>query len=146
MDTPQIDEILQDLPLFAGTYPRDAIPSLPQRPIAFIVNTDSKHEQGEHWVAFILTKRKTCIYFDPFGFPPLHSDFINYFQKEAPSGLFYSSMTTQNAYSDLCGNYCIHFIRKLLSGCSLLKFLKTFTSDTLQNDQIIKNYKKVSYI
>lgn len=139
MDTHQINSLLRKYNLFKGTFPRDMIPSPESRPAAFIVNTDSSREDGEHWVALIVTKRNRCIYFDPFGFPPLHRDIINFIKREAPEGLFYSSMSLQNISSDVCGKYCVYFVERLARGDSLRTFLIKFSSNTFENDSYIND-------
>ena len=113
-------------------------PQVDRRPVAFIINTDSVNEPGEHWVALYLCCDETAIYFDPFGLPPIHKDFTNFIKQNSPRGLLYSSLSSQNMFSTLCGWYCIEFVKAMNKKSSLSQFLKQFKRCTLCNDAQLK--------
>ena len=139
MNSEQLNQALQDCRIFHGTYGRNNIPLINRRPVAFILNTDSIEEPGEHWVALYLKKDGTCIYFDPFGLPPLHKDFIKYIKINSPNGVQYSSLSIQNILSPMCGLYCIEFVRAMNKRQSLPIFLNNFTKCTKCNDKNLIN-------
>ena len=137
MNTQQVNSKLKSCAIFRGTFSRNNVPKTKERPVAYIINTDSEKEPGEHWVAVYLRLDGVCIYFDPFGFPPLHEDFVNFIKSSSPNGLVYSSLSLQNVFSTLCGWYCIDFVQAMETKSSLKSFLKQFRKCTLCNDELL---------
>lgn len=53
-------------------------------------------------------------YFDSFGLPP--SESIKKYLKTSDKQILYNTSEIQNIKSDMCGTYCIHFIRESEKG------------------------------
>lgn len=143
MDSYQINRAFSQKKYFGGVFPRDCIPfEFENLPVGIIVNTDSQSEKGEHWVAIIIKKNKTGEYFDPFGLPPLHKDFIGYLNKVCSNGWIYNSLTLQHIDSKSCGLFCICYINSRFSGQSFSDFISSFSVNFAFNEKILLNCTK----
>ena len=137
--TQDLNKALKNVPYFMGTFPRDSIPKVSRRPAAFIINTDSKNEPGEHWEAIILKEKEEGEYFDSFGLPPLHPAIQSYVRNNCSNGFKYNSTCLQSPQSSSCGMYAADFIRSRWNGDSMERFLAYFSSNLEKNDQIISD-------
>ena len=140
MNSIQLINRLKSVRNFCGVYARDQLPKTLRRPVSFIVNTDSKNEKGEHWVAFYLTKSR-LEYFDPLGFPPFGKNLVGFINKNTRKRFYYSCKSLQNSNSTICGKYCIAFIKHRYSGKSYVSFINKFSRNTKRNDVLILNEK-----
>ncbi len=86
MDTVLIRKLLKSFKCFKGVYPLDLIPTIKKKPIAIIVNTHPSDKPREHWVSIIISKDGIGEYFDSFGLPPLHAEFVKYLDKNCEKG------------------------------------------------------------
>ena len=141
MNTLDINKILKDTTNFYGTVCRDELPRIKKRPISIIANTDPCSKPGQHWIVILLNEKGRGNYFDSFGLPPLHQDFIIYMDINCPNGWSFNHRTLQSVDSDTCGLYCILYIK-----LGKKKFNKIFGKDVKVNDfiakSIVKDYKK----
>src|SRR5690348_8792308 len=111
METDEINSGLSRIKIFKGTFPRDQIPHIKQRPAGFVINTDSAAEPGEHWVSIFLSHKGKGEYFDSFGLPPLHIDLVNYLNTNCPNGWTWNNITLQDPEDSSCGKFCQKFIK-----------------------------------
>jgi len=137
MNASQIASALENTKLFRGVYSRDNLPKRFKKPAAFIVNTDSQKEPGEHWVVIFVNKNNVE-YFDPLGFPPIGKHFFEFVRCHTKRAFLYNCKTIQNPASNKCGNYCIAFVKHKSCRRSLQSFIDKFTSDTIRNDGLLK--------
>lgn len=121
--------------------PRNKIPSIKNKPIGFVINTDSDQEAGEHWVSIFIGKDGVPIYFDSFGLPPLHEDILSFLESRSTNGWIYNKLTLQHPTSTACGKYCIEFLRNQFSRKHVNHFLNLFTSDLVQNENILNSLR-----
>lgn len=134
MNTTQVNNCLKNVKIFSGTYARDSIPKPKKFPVAYVVNTDSLGERGEHWVAIYFSRKKRCEYFDPLGFPPLHKTLTKFINNNKTGTKFlYNSKALQHAETTLCGNFCIAFIKARDKGISFKRFLSMFSRSLKKN-------------
>ena len=139
MDGRQIAHYLRGSTCYIGSYSRDNLPAINKLPAAFIANTDEAHDPGTHWIAIFIDEELRGVYFDSFGLPPLFSDFIRYLDYNCQSWI-YNNLTLQNVNSSTCGLYCILFVKFVCRQIALSDFFKLYSSNTLVNDELIKNY------
>lgn len=137
MHTLEINRALQNIKCFGGTVARNRIPKPPRKPIAFVVNTDSIEEPGEHWVTILLLPNEKGEYFDPFGFPPLIKDIQMYLNEHCSNGLTYNSRTVQHCDSHKCGEFCVAFLN-LRQTHSFEETMQLFCGQTKHNDQLLR--------
>src|SRR6266849_6159685 len=90
MNTNEIYDALKDVPHFVGVFSSNTIPYINQGSI--VVNTQSDNLGGEHWICAIIND--IILYYDPLNFP-----------------LFQVPFASQSISSQLCGEYCVFFIK-----------------------------------
>lgn len=101
-----------NIPNFRGVFMRDDLPATPRKYETGIVNLDSKHGDGTHWVCY--RKRGNRVeYFDSFGNlrPPL--ELIRYFGFDVD--VVYNYERKQSFDSVVCGHLCLKFLCNVLS-------------------------------
>ena len=101
--------------MFKGVYARDQFNNLDrlgssnQRlpPISlYICNLDNSNEPGSHWVVIEFNRYSgKTMYFDPYGFPPIHEDIINKLIQQS-SSLMWNNVQLQDTNTTVCGQYC----------------------------------------
>jgi hypothetical protein len=104
----ELEKACSKIPNFKGVFMQDE--KLPHDG-CFIMNLDRKSGDGTHWVA---VSYDCDIYFDPFGIAP--PDKIKVTQ--------YCSSEIQHPLEDLCGEYCVWF-------------LKHVSRDKVQNNRLL---------
>ena len=122
-----------------GVFPADQIPRVWMRPAAFIVNTDDHTKSGTHWVAIYIDKCSNALYFDSFGLPPFVPDHINRLRKNCKK-IRWNNVRLQSDFSDVCGQYCIMFLRYMSEGLGYHKFIENFSENLDKNDEIVRRY------
>ena len=76
----------------------------------YIINLSPSVQDGSHWVALYLNKRKTPVYFDSFGMvPPL--EVIKLIRKSGHDNYLCNSKQVQDIRSGYCGEYCLMFLK-----------------------------------
>lgn len=142
LTTRQICAALRDIKQFVGVFPRDRLPVLKKLPAFLVINTDSADEPGEHWIAVCISRQRQAIFFNSFGLPPLSADVVSFIDRYS-NRLEYCNVVLQNAYSTVCGFYCIAFVRHMANGGTLSRFVSQFVrrggsfSRTGTNDDVV---------
>lgn len=122
---------------FYGVFARDMIPNdFPNYPAAIICNTDTRHNPGQHWVAFYFNSLISYEFFDSFGLHPL----MYSFKFASPSTFNNQKIQTNN--SNLCGQYSLLYLHKRTRGNSLHSILQCFSHSTIWNDKYVSKYSK----
>ncbi len=138
MDTILIRKLLKSFKCFKGVYPLNLMPAM-KKPLAIIVNTHPSDKPGEHWVSIIINKDGFGEYFDSFGLPPLHSEFVKYLDRNCENGWRFNPIPLQNKRSTTCGHYCVLYVIFRCLGYSYDDFISRFTRQSLENDsKVIK--------
>ena len=147
METQEINRLLIVEKNYIGMFSRDLLPSnLPlRRKAGLIVNTDTHDLPGEHWIAIYLDGNGRGEYFDSYGLPPLHKEFIDFMRKNCPLGWCWNSVTLQCLTCITCGQYCLIYIKLTLNNYSLCDYISLFTFNRNKNDLIIKNLVKLLF-
>lgn len=130
---------MENNPNFYGVFSSDTLLNVDiiKYPASLIVNTDESNKAGEHWVAFHFpSKLAYAEYFDSYGLLPLKISFYKFL----PAKFKYSTHMIQNLFSKTCGEHCIYFLNKRSTGMSMQHIISTYTTDTLDNDNKVKNY------
>lgn len=142
MDENEVDSHFVRNLNYLGTWSRNNLPKTRVRPAYMIVNSDGKFEPGEHWATVILLSGSKGLYFDPFGFPPLHPDLQSYMHRACPNGFEYSCQSLQHVDSVRCGLFCIAFIKLFMKGYSYNEILSLFCTTLKHNDELLDCVKK----
>jgi hypothetical protein len=142
MITDEINKSLSDIDSFVGTFPCNELPFIARRPAFIVVNTAplpkrsrAKIVQGKHWVAILLSDDDNE-YFDSFGYPPKQPDIVRFLGSQG-SVLQYNTQMLQNPFSDVCGAYCVDYVRQRAQNVGFQEYLGSFTSDVVANDRAV---------
>lgn len=137
MKTHEINVALNFFKNFVGTFACDSLPTAPlPQTCGLVINTDPSYQPGKHWVAVFIAKKK-AIYFDSFALPPLQEPIIQFLDRHCPGGYKWNKVVLQAPVSVKCGQFCIAFLKVMLSGQSFADFLRLFTRDTVFNDLLV---------
>lgn len=137
----EINDYLEDIPCYKGTWARDTLPQkLAPKPACIISNTDKKGEEGAHWVAIHLRDNGTGFYFDSLGNAPLYDEFVTYMNNRCPLGWRYNTCVLQGRLSSTCGLYCIHFVQYASKQIDYHQFAHIFSPSRKLNDKRIAEY------
>ena len=149
MDTLQLNRVLRRdrgvKKFYGGTLARDQLPrKRPRKTVCWVLNLSPSTHPGTHWVAVYVT-RTGVEYFCSYGLDP--PDDVRVLLKRwgksktgnrsgyrTNSGILLQTLT-----SDLCGEYCVLYLKCKCRGHSLREFLQNFTTDTGLNDEIVRN-------
>ena len=135
-----IEKVLNTDPItkktFIGVFAKDMLPNKVPYPSCLVFNTDNHTEPGEHWLALHYNEHGVCNFFDSYGQHPSAYKMEAYLKRTATKWTY--NMKTIQGLSSYCGFYCLFF---LLFKCrnNSKAFFKQFTSNTLKNDEFIKN-------
>lgn len=123
---------------FIGVLSFQELPDYSDKVCGFyIVNTDTVEGSGKHWLVINKVNNGNIEFFDSLGKSPnTYSSHILKFLENSASSYSFSNKRIQGN-SDLCGDYCIMFIYLRLTGLSYQDFLKLFSDDLNENDEMI---------
>ena len=119
----------------------------------FVLNLGSLANGGTHWVALAIRGGKEAVYFDSFGAPFSRavSQYISGFSKKG-----YNVTQIQDIHSDLCGWYCMLWLKHIQSSkldmyAAANAFVNQFFSDYDGNDELLRmkyldNYNLSTYL
>ena len=146
MDSLTLDKQLSSVQHFLGAYPFDLLPPKPRTiDFSLVINTDKSTLPGDHWLV-LLRKDSTVYFIDSYGrnyndstFEKGFTDSIkNYVGDEK---IHHNKMWLQRLTSNVCGVYCVYFIRELVER-NLGSCLTMFSDNLAKNDQYVLNYLK----
>lgn len=98
---------------FRGVYMRDQLPTSPRECESAVINLDSSHGLGTHYVAYVKRKSKVW-YFDSYGDLPPPFELIRYFGSSA--NIIYNKNRVQKLNTRMCGRLCLIFLYKTQTG------------------------------
>ena len=115
--TAQIAHALEQDPvmskMFCGMFPSNKLPeTIIKYPCEFVANTDPSDKPGTQWVAFYIPTEQKGKFFDSYGQPPsfYRDSFGNTLNKHSCEWKF-NTRKLQSTWSDVCGQYCIFYLR-----------------------------------
>ena len=110
-------------------------------PALYLLNTDYNEGEGEHFLSFYVNEKKSCIYFDSFGFSPLEC-LKKFWKKHGIGPVKFSSRVVQNPLSPYCGYHQVAFAALITNGGTLNSFLKILSDSTEVNDRAVVQFVK----
>ena len=118
------------IPNFSGVFMRDALPTKPYKNECGIVNFDTSHGPGSHWVAYY-KKGKERIYFDSYG-QSILDELNNYLktkkEKENDEAvIFRNTDIVQSFNTKICGHLCLYVLKSLSLGKTFREILDYLT-------------------
>ena len=139
------DPVLRDRVL--GVFAADHLPqTLPPQACGFIVNTDLSSQPGTHWLAFFI-RDKTVECFDSYGqHPGVYNPLFSRWIRRHADRVYINHTRLQSDTSNVCGLYCVYFLRQRLLGHSMPQIVERFsTSNPEANDGHILHMFRQSY-
>lgn len=100
----------------------------------FIINLDDK--EGSHWCGLKIKPNKV-VYFDPFGMIPPSE--VQRFMLKTKKEPLYTTDVIQDLDSHACGQFCLMFLKEMEKK-TVFEFLVQFTSDTSENERILREW------
>lgn len=99
---------------FRGIWMLDELPTRPKRNETAIVNLDSSHGPGTHWVAYA-KRGNTIVYFDSFGNLKPPKKLVEYFNNGSTikRNILYNYDSVQAYDTVICGHLCLEFLKKI---------------------------------
>lgn len=139
MNTQQINKQLRSVKCFEGTYAIDKLPrkKFKFRPLAVIINLDKSYSPGSHWVALYIDVNNIGWFLDSFGRSILNKYIRNFLKNQNVFFIFHNSKSLQGRLSEVCGVYCILFIKMMCSSFHPDQFLKIFSKSKVANDRFV---------
>ena len=140
MNNFEIDNEMNNLDCYLGTFARDDIPNIliKKRPLGLIINTDPSNKPGTHWVALFINQNNCAEYFDSFGERPICCEIQNFLKINKIKCLKYNKYKIQSIFSSNCGAFCILYLKTRCNKFSFNEFIKLFTANKIYNDAIVE--------
>ena len=143
MNTLEIELILKNIsPVFKGVYARNRLPHNLDTPCSLICNTDPDTEQGQHWIAVYIDKERHGEYYDPYGLPPFHFDFVDFLNRQCNTWS-HNPIRVQHLNSLVCGQHCIYYLVHRENGMRMNQITENLRIDlytsTLLVDDFVRN-------
>ena len=131
-----------------GVYASDQLNFIKSPQFAVVFNNESSKFGGMHWLAMWKSKDTNVIqFFDSFAMPldfyaPSIADFI----RKNSGAVVSSCQQIQSDFSEVCGQFCIYFLAKRISGMSFEEILGEFTTfDLRKNDTKVMNFALLNF-
>ena len=125
---------------YGGVVALDQIPKIIKKPSIFIVNSDSAHLPGRHWLAVFFTRVNE--HFDSAGFYPsrdLESELIAHGPK-----FRYNDTRVQAFNSETCGLFCLFYCYFRCRGYSFSDIMNMFSKNLYVNEHLVKYFYKLT--
>jgi hypothetical protein len=121
---------------------------------SLIINISPQDSNIGHWVALVIMRNKTAVYFDPFAAPP-SKDIIRFMTANGVKKYIYNNNDIQSIEDDSCGYFCLAFLHyfqtntRLKAETKMSRFTSMFENDVSKNRAILREYianacKKIS--
>ena len=139
MDSRTIKFNLRKVENFIDVFALNTLPISIPIESGLICNTDPNWKPGTHWIAIYRDKDGYAEFFDPYGIPPLHNEFIDFMNNNSTLGIRWSDRQLQCVDCVTCGYYCIEYIKFRCKNLSLNDLISSFSTDTYLNDIFVRN-------
>lgn len=143
MNTEEIKKIIksylgQQNREFQGVFAKDQLKRPSSFPASYVINTDSSHKPGKHWVCIYFTNDKNVEYFDSFGFPPTENEIIEFIFRHKNCNIIYNARQFQSLTSITCGAFCVIYIILKNFGVSFCDLVRFFSNNLEKNDLVLQ--------
>ena len=109
-------------------------------PSAYVINSQTSDQPGEHWVAVYFDRHGRGEYFDSYGLPPEILGLEPYMNQNASRGWIYNRKTLQGMFSTTCGHYCVYYLLFRCRGVPLHAIVSPFTANLYDNDRRVTDF------
>ena len=139
MNTSQLQCIISCDPVLRervlGVFAADQLPTvIPFSPYGFIANTDVSSQPGTHWLAFFIVDN-TVECFDSYGqHPGVYNALFSAWVQNQTGNVRVNQTRLQSDTSNVCGLYCVYFLRQRLLGHSMRRIIQRFSLTDLEGN------------
>ncbi len=106
----ELERILKNEPGFRGVFARDMLPKQIKKRECGVINLDTVGGKGTHWVCYFNGPTEKYVeYFDSYGLSPPEE--VKKYLLASRKQIIYNTSEIQSRDSELCGYYCISYIR-----------------------------------
>ena len=126
--------------IFCGVKALDQVPRhRVRRPCAFVVNTHTSDQSGEHWFGEFVPRRWPIEYFDTYARRPGEKQIFNFFQNIGKN-FVHNHKRIQSDKSKNCGPFTLLYICFRSRGYTMQRYLKFFSNTDFEyNDKLIES-------
>jgi len=118
----ELEKILKNEPGFRGVFARDMLPNKIRKYECGIVNLDTVGGKGTHWVCYFNSPEEKYVeYFDSYGLAPPEE--LEKYLLTSRKQITYNTIELQSRNSQLCGYYCIYYMRMRNCGVEMYNAL-----------------------
>ena len=123
--------------VFGGVLAADELPHrIKQKPVFYIVNTDTSDKSGKHWI--VIYNGKYTEYFDPLAESP-NRIIEQYLSRISQNGYLRIS-PVQGQQSRNCGQFCLYYCYYRVRNFSMDCIVNSLTLDFAMNDYIVDQF------
>lgn len=149
MDEEKINHQLQNVANYQGSFAVDELNEikLAYYPTIVIINLDERSMEGSHWISVAIYKTNLFICDSLGGIIPTNrfpTELTNFLNNLLQTRLLHITKRLQPLDSELCGLYCITFVKEMSQHNCFCEFLKLFSCNLQQNDIIVKFLNKTT--
>ncbi|MCG8032156.1 MAG: hypothetical protein JAZ03_08265 [Candidatus Thiodiazotropha taylori] len=125
--------------IWLGAQPADRIFQFSfQGPRLLILNTDESDGRGLHWVTVYVPVFGPLEFFDSLGQSPgTYRDYFRSWLVSSGRGYVRNGRRYQDYGTDTCGEFCIYYALKRLSGETMMQIVQTLDSRNLSYNELI---------
>ena len=143
----EINQNLKNVASYLGSFALDELNEIKIStfPIFLVINLDTRSEIGSHWIALAIYMTDIYLCDSLGGIKPttrMPNCLINFLHRLVLTRKLHMTCRLQPIESDLCGYYCILFVKEMFIHNCFSEFLSLFTRDTSRNDEIVKFLNK----
>lgn len=116
----------------------DTLPVKFSLPAGFVCNLSPRNSEGSHWISFIITENRNCLFLDSIFQTPKVENIFRFIKLHSKS-LQCCSFQLQNHSSVVCGLYaCVFVYFALKYRMNMLEFESNFSGNLVLNDLMIR--------
>ena len=142
MNEQRLNKMLENVPNYLGSFAVDELSAVQPKDHRnlFVINLDERAGVGSHWIAVAIDLKNVYICDSLGGISPtkfLSQSWINFLYLLSQTRRIHITKQLQHINSDLCGLYCILFVREMING-TFDEFLRLFTPNKKTNDDLVQ--------
>jgi hypothetical protein len=138
----ELNNRLRKIKNYAGSFARNELKKIEIKifPFFMVINLDKRESKGTHWIALAIYQNDIFICDSLGGINPsraLPIELIDFLDIIAHTRNLNMTTQLQSIDSELCGKYCVLFIKQMSKNNSFCQFLLLFTADKIRNDSLV---------
>jgi hypothetical protein len=138
----ELNNRLRKIKNYAGSFARNELKGIEIKifPFFMVINLDKRESKGTHWIAVAIYQNDIFICDSLGGINPsqaLPIELIDFLDIIAHTRDLNMTLQLQSIDSEICGEYCVLFIKQMSIYHSFCQFLLLFTTNKNQNDLLV---------